>query len=130
MKPALLILISASLLLLGCSLNDREILAKKWKYASGYRCKLDVIAFGGGFFRISHDTIFVLDSASAVITSRHKKWFSTDYIELKSLTTNETGKYSDFGKVNKTDTTYTIEIKQVDLVAPPIPPEPPPLPKK
>ena len=114
-----------------CTLDNNEIRQHEWKYGEGSRPGHDFFVFGGGVFKLHNDTVFFLDTAIATVIDTRKNYFLYDNeITLKNLKTGKTAIYNDLGKVKAEDTIVTIELKQLDLEAPPVPPDPPPLPEE
>lgn len=110
-----------------CSLDTDEVRLHMWKYGEGSRPGHDLFVFGGGIFRLSNDTILFLDTAIATVTDTKKNyWLYDNEITLKNLKTGKTAIYHDFGKIRAEDTIVTVEIKQMDPQAPPVPSIPPP----
>ncbi len=127
----ILISITTIFAISSCTLNNNEIRQHEWKFGEGSRPGHDFFAFGGGIFKLHDDTIFFLDTAIATVIDSRKNYFLYDNeITLKNLKTGKTATYNDLGKVKAEDTIVTIEIKQIDMEAPPIPPDPPTLPKE
>jgi hypothetical protein len=119
-----LIIITIIFAFSSCTLDNNEIRQHEWKYGEGSRPGHDFFAFGGGVFKLYNDTVFFLDTAIATVIDTRKNYYLYDNeITLKNLKTGKAAIYNDLGKVKAEDTVVTIELKQIDLEAPPIPEE-------
>ncbi len=121
---------SIAILFASCGLDNDYIRQREWKYGDGFWLKHDFIAFGGGYMQLKNDTIYVGDSAVCTIYETEKGYFGKDNeIHIKSIKTNRTGIYHDFGPVTTQDTTTQIILTPPPKVDEPPPPPPPPPPK-
>ncbi len=126
-----IIIITTVCIYSSCTLDNNEIRQRVWKCGKGSSLGYNFFVFGGSGFKLHNDTIFFLDTAIAAVIDTRKKWFLYDNeITLKKLKTKKTAIYNDFGRVKAEDTIMMIEKKQIDLKAPPIPPDLPPLAKE
>ncbi|MBK6834440.1 MAG: hypothetical protein IPG89_09265 [Bacteroidetes bacterium] len=98
----------------------------EWKYGDGFRLNNDFIAFGGGYLSLRNDTVFVLDSAIAVIYDTDKGYFGDDNeIHIQSISTSQKGVYHEFGLVKSEDTLVEIILSPPSYEGePPVPPTP------
>lgn len=110
----------------GCSLDNDYVRQRTWKYGAGYWLSHDFITFGGGYLKLTNDTIYMLDSAVAVVYETEKGYFGNDNeIHIKSISTNKTGIYHDFGIAKASDTAVEIILTlPTDTDEPPVPPAP------
>ena len=118
--------------LTSCTLDNNYVRQRVWKYGNGFWLRHDFIRFGGGYFKLNNDTIFIGDSAVATIFETEKGYFGDDNeIHIKSISTKEIGVYHDLGPINAKDTAVEIILTPppADINEPPVP-ETPPKPSK
>lgn len=120
-------LIFTQVCLISCSLDNNYVKQHEWKYGDGFRLNNDFIAFGGGYLSLRNDTVFILDSAIAVIYDTQKGYFGDDNeIHIKSISTNQKGIYHELGLVKSEDTLVEIILTAPPHeYEPPVPPTPP-----
>jgi len=78
-------------ILSGCSISNDTIEDYNWKYREGYYIG-DWIEFQS-VYSLKNDTIFINDSATALITKSYKRIDGSEVMEIQSITANETGTY-------------------------------------
>lgn len=126
-----IIIITTACIYSSCTLDNNEIRQRVWKCGKDSNLGYNFFVFSEGGFKLHNDTIFFLDTAIAAVIDTRRKWFLYDNeITLKNLKTKKTTIYNDFGRVKAEDTIVMVERKQLDLKAPPIPPDLPPLSKE
>ena len=85
------------LCLFGCTIDNKDVTAREWKYGSGFWMG-DMLTFGSEGFKLQHDTIYLSNTSKALIVKTSKRYLIfTSEIEIKSLLSGQVGTYYDVG---------------------------------
>ena len=117
--PKTLAILFCLIVFVSCSNTVEDNYIKLYKWKCDENIKFKIFAFGGSAFKLTNDTISLFDSAFAVIIQRNSDDIKIDYFKDEKIVS-----YHNVGKITSEDTTVTIEIKQMDLEEPPVPPIP------
>jgi len=90
MKSHLFIVILIPLLI-ACNISNDKIEDCNWKYGEGYYIG-DWIEFHS-VYSLKNDTIFINDTATALITKSYKRIDGAEVMEIQSLKAKDTGFY-------------------------------------
>lgn len=120
-------LLSAGLvvLLAGCGFDNAHIRRRLWKHAEGYMLNDTFLFFYKDFSALRNDTLFVLDSAMAVVEGTKMGYFGKEgEIRIRSICAGQIGVYYDQGIIDK-DAEVEVMPEPPLEEAPPQPPIPP-----
>lgn len=99
-----------------------------WKHTSGYMIRDTFLFFYKDFTALRNDTVFVMDSAMAVIEATQKKYSGKeDELHIRSIATGQTGIYNDKGPFDPKSARVEVLLEpppplELEAPQPPIPP--------